>query len=256
MSDSIITISEESVRHEGEQIALAFKEWEARKRAYDKLIEYLLVVGKEDWVPASYVVPEVAGPKASHKTEGLTARNGPTWAGEVLRGLENYPDGATPSELLEVVRQGPMRENALNNPNGIYNAVSRLEKAGEIKRHNGRLFLPNRLDQFMERVHSGEIVDYHGSGDETNSDVLVRVISESDGLEAGEIVEMMSKRGMSAGSVYNTLSKIALKGRVRREGKLYLPVKNEALPEQSESASQITGGEGESSLPNMGSGND
>lgn len=65
----------------------------------------------------------------------------------------------------------------------------------------------------------------------------------------------MSERGMTAGAVYNTLSKVLAKGRVRREGKIYLPLKVEALPEQSESASQITGGEIEPSLPNMGSGN-
>lgn len=253
MSDSIITISEESVRQEGEEIARVSKELEARKLAYDKLIEYLLMIGKEDWVPGFYVMPALPTAKAFPQRGALAASNGPTWAGEVLRGLASCPDGATTGELLEVVRQGPMRENAINNPNGIYNATSKLEKAGEIKRHNGRLFLPDRLEHFMERVRKGEITDYQGSGEETNADMLVRVISESDGLEAGEIVKMMTGSGMSSGIVYNTLSKIFAKGRVRREGKIYLPLKNEALPEQSESASQITGNEIEPSSPNMGS---
>ncbi|WP_027050990.1 hypothetical protein [Mesorhizobium erdmanii] len=251
MSDSIITISAESVFQEGAAIELAEQELEARKLSYAKLLDYLRAIGKEQWIPAIST--------ARLSTQGAGGKKGPspadsgTWTSEVLKALVNYPDGATPGEVLEVLRQGQMGEKATNNPNGLYNATAKLAKAGEIKKHHGRLFLPHQYEAFIELVQTGVREDYHGSGEGTIADMLVRVIGESDGLEAGEIVKVMRERGLSAGSVHNNLSKVVMKGRVRREGKIYLPLKNEALPEQSESASQITDGEIEPSLPNMGS---
>ncbi|TGS45201.1 MULTISPECIES: hypothetical protein [unclassified Mesorhizobium] len=256
MSDSTIVISEDSVRQECEQIMLAFKEWEARKLRFDKMVEFLRAAGKDSWVPASYAM-QAETAETPGKYASLAARNGPTWAGEVLRTLASFPNGATSGELLEVIQKGPFGERATKNPPGIYNTATKLERTGEVKRHNGRLFLPANFDRFMERVRAGEVEDYKGSGAaaETIGDMLVKIIASSDGLEAGEIVKKMGEQDVLPASVYNNLSKIVQKGRVRREGKIYLPLKNEALPEQSESASQITGNEGESSLPNMGSGN-
>jgi Fe2+ or Zn2+ uptake regulation protein len=254
MSDSPITITEESVRKEGAEIEAQAMELAARQDRFLKLADYLRAIGKGAWIPATSVVSLRAQDFAPKK--GITPADSGTWTSEVLRALVNYPEGATQQEVLEVLRQSSFAEKAASNPNGIYNATSNLEKAGKIRKHNGRLFLPHHYERFMELVGSGEVEDYKGNGAESIADVLVKFISEGDGLEAAEIVEKMRERGISPASVYNNLSKIVMKGRVRREAKIYLPVKNEALPEQSESASQITGSEGASSPPNMGSGND
>ena len=257
MSDSPITISEETVRQEGAEIETLAKELAARQDRFLKLVDYLRAIGKEAWVPPSVAITSLAQNVGIRK--GPAPADSGTWPSEMLKALEHYPNGIMSADLVEVLRAGSFRGNVEKNPNGIYNATSNLHRSGQIVKHKGRMFLPHHYETYMERVKRGEISDYKGSGSgRTVADMLVDFIAMHDGVEAGDIVEHMVASGhvASAGPVYNNLSKIAMKGRVRREGKIYLPLKNEALPEQSESASQITGSETETSLPNKDPGNE
>lgn len=255
MSDSgPITISEESVRAESEEIVAMARELSARQLRFAKLLEFLRAMGREEWIPAGVdrIVPPL---QSAHR--GAAAPSPGTWASEILRELEAFPDGIAQLELLEVMKKGPLAARAEQNPNGLYNASSKLEAAGEIVKHKGRIFLPHLFGEFRKRVERGEVEDVtlrHGK--KTSADTLSEFInSQPQGVEAGDIVKEMSARGMSAGVVYNNLSKIVAKNRVRREGKTYLPLNSEAPPAKAEGAFDFTGREGGTSPSNMGSGN-
>ena len=245
MTDSgPITISEETVRKEGEEIALQARELAARQDRYAKLIEYLRAIGKAEWIPVT------AAFTANRATPPETRKGPPpaetgTWTSEIYNALELHQEGKTPVELLGILRTGRIADKAANNPGGIYNAIAKLTKDGKIIKHKGRLFLPAHHEVFMKRVARGETQDYEN--DRTDgpsiSEMMAHFInSRPAGVEAGEVVEHMKEKGFIAGSVYNNLSKIVQKGKVRRDGKLYLPLKNEAPPGDPEGASETTPG--------------
>ena len=235
MTDSgPITITEESVRKEGEEIIAADRELSARKERFVKLAEFLRAAGREDWIPAAISHVAKIAPRGP-----MPASSG-TWASEMLKEMEAYPDGIALIDLLAVMKDGPLAERARQNRNGIYNAASKLEQIGQIVKHNGRVFLPHHFEEFRKRLERGEVEDYKRGpvGGRTAADILTDFISsQPQGLETSDIVKAMSAEGIAPGTVYNNLSKVVSKGRVRREGKLYLPLKDEAPTGEPEGAS-------------------
>ena len=142
-------------------------------------------------------------------------------------------------------------------PEGIYNAIAKMAAKSSVVKHNGKIFAPGVFDEFMERVKRGEIEDAPAERPSISDTMVDFVDQNPNGVEAAEIVKAMKAIGMSPGTVYNNLSKIVAKGRVRREGKLYLPKKNEAPAGEPESASKDIDDEPEElSFLSSGSGND
>lgn len=232
-----ITISEASVREEAEAIERQASELAERKARFGKLLDYLKAVGRDDWIPAA------ARQQTANHVQGPTARSG-TWTSETLIALKNYPNGAMPQEILDILRDGSLAERVESNPNGLYNAVSTLERKAQLVKHRGRLFLPAHFDKYMKRVEAGEIEDFVGGGAKTILDLLAEYVNSQHGVEAAEIVEHMVSNNLvaNAAAVYNNLSKAVLKRRVRKEGKVYLPLKIEAPTGLPEGASQKTPG--------------
>jgi len=83
----------------------------------------------------------------------------------------------------------------------------------------------------------GEVEDLSGterSG--TVSDAVLRFIDlHPEGVKAGDITTAVVAAGSapSTGSVYNVLSKLAARGRVRRSEGVYFPLNEKGLPEGS-----------------------
>lgn len=244
MTDSgAVTITEETVRQEVADIELMANELAARRDRFAKLAGYLRAIGREAWIPAGAEKVTTSAP-----ARGPEIAASGTWGSEMLRELEAFPDGIALVDLLEVMKSGPLAARANQNRNGLYNASSKLELTGQIVKHNGRVFLSHHYEGFKQRVERGEVEDVKWArpglkaGVKTATDTLTEYISsQPQGVEAGDVVEaMMKEHGMASGTVYNNLSKIVAKNRVRREGKIYLPLNSEAPAGEPESASEVT----------------
>lgn len=227
MSDTQqIVLSKEAVRKEWAAVLEAERQARVLRERFSLLAGYLRLTGNEDWVPVE-AAAAIGPPKM-----GRTKAERGTWTSEIMILLEDRADGIETGDLKTALSEGPMSERAHSSPNAFYNALSKLESQGVVKKYKGRVFTTARLDDFLARVERGEVQDLAGrSGAGTIVDALADVVAmHPEGISPRDVVKAVESQGVAAGSVYNNLTKAMMKNRIRREGKLYFPPNEKGPP--------------------------
>lgn len=233
-----IVLTREGVREEWEEVRKIERAAAERRARFTHLAQYLVGVGNSDWVPSE------AAPVGEHFKKGKPRAESGTWTSEILLIVEKEPDGVEMGRIRELLAKGVMAGKMLQNPNGFYNGVKRLEDLGNVVRYKGRVFTTEHMADFLARVERGEVAEPDGrAGSRTIIDMLADFINHRpEGMTAREMVRAMEEEGMASGSVYNNLSKAVNKNRIRREGNRYYPLKENEPPQDTGSGSE-TGGD-------------
>lgn len=224
-SDSEFVISREKIVAQWAAVLDAERVAREARERFDVTAAFLRAQGLGDWIPA-----EPPGMREERR-KGKKPQKSGTWTSEVLAILDAHPDGIMSTQLRERLAETSMAPKLHANPNGYYNAVSLLQKQGEIFKYGSRLVAKQHHDAYLKKVENGDIAD---ADDERQGTVLHRLTTfvngQPDGIGAGDIVKAMEAEGMNSGSVYNNLSKAVFKKRISRRGKLYFPLFNENGP--------------------------
>lgn len=141
--------------------------------------------------------------------------------------LDEADNGLTLSELSAALKESPLREKFMNNPNAVYTAVGRLVEREKAFREGRLVYAPKAY----ARLKAGEITNRNANLSElTVQDMILAVVGEAGkGLTSGEILDAI--RNKDAGQAarfdvrpqigYNAISRLARKGKLRRDGKFY-----------------------------------
>jgi len=142
-------------------------------------------------------------------------------------------------DLRAGIDLGPLSERLRTSDKGLYGAMSKLESAGEIVRHNGRMFDPAVLDEFKRRVAAGEIEDVAPpvapERPSPMGDAIVSFINTHPfGVEGGEIAahlksipQFTSVVTKNKTAAYNVIKRLLDRGKIRKVGTQYLPLEKE-----------------------------
>ncbi|HEY9012021.1 MAG TPA: hypothetical protein VIN06_13480 [Devosia sp.] len=238
-SGQAIVISPDTVRKKADEVAALEKKAAAAKQELAAMVTLVRLSGHGDWVtPQIDLIFKTGDSVTLVEFKNLASREG-SWTFEIGRVLANADKGLTLSEIKEALQQTHLAERTRTNPNGFYNGVDRLEKAGEVVKYKGRVFATARYEEFMERVKRGEVEDLSGEDDkQTIAAALVDIISRHpNGIVAGDIVAEASKPPISASaaSVYNNLSKVYARKLVRRDSGTYYPLNEMGRSQNTES---------------------
>jgi len=231
-----IVLTPDGIRKRVEDQKALEKQAAEGRAGLEMLFGYLRLVGKSHWIPEG-AETATDSEKGGHRTHRDESRI--TWTSEIVRALGQHPEGATNDNVREIIRVGPIGDRLRTNPNGYYTGVKRLEESGDLVRYKGRLFTRHLYDAFAEKVRRGEIGDISDDEQLNTAGILVAYINQHpEGIIPKQAVKDLEFQGVSQGAIYNTLSKIAVKGRVRREGGKYYPLNNEAPSGHPEGASK------------------
>lgn len=229
-----IVISPATVRQKADEVAALERRVAAAREELSHLVAFLKAAGRADWIPDNLIIVSAAANQRAVLPGKARAEHG-TWTSEIRHILDKAPNGMTFEHIKLALEETPLADRLTSNPNGFYNGVSILEKRGEAAKYKGRVFTVPLLDAFKERVRAGEIEDLSGKeGAITVSEAAVELINQHpNGIKARDLTEALvrAKAAPSAGSVYNVLSKLATRGRVRRSEGVYYPLKENGPPE-------------------------
>lgn len=249
MTDSgqSIVISPGTIRQKADEVSALEKQAEAARKELNLLVAYLKAVGREEWVPSDLRSADAVftqGGTVMITQAKYGSREG-SWTGEIGTVLARYPEGATYAEIKAGLEDSVIGARLKSNPAGFYNGVDRLIKYGEAVKYKGRVFSTPHHEAFLERVRRGEAPDLSGEeGKQTVGGALVEVIDRHpEGITPGEIIAEANRLALNIApnTVYNTLSKILLAERVRRDSGKYYPLNEMGRSQVTESSPDAGG---------------
>lgn len=104
--------------------------------------------------------PEVEGDEEDDASDPASLVSSPdkmTWVEAVTRWVSSEPHGITHAELRDLMMQSEFGERFKVSEKGYYNALSRLQRRGTIKKYRGRLYSEGTLAAYLKDVEAGRI---------------------------------------------------------------------------------------------------
>lgn len=163
---------------------------------------------------------------------------GLTWTGVIKEIVEKSPIGLSHPELREAVRKTPLGERLEASEKSYYGAVGKLADSKLLVRHNGRIYSPEALNQFLRDVAAGKAVDKPvvtgGQRSPMGEAVKVFLKTREFGAISGEISKELSKSPDFEAAIrknktflYNVLARLIAREEVVKKGERYLLAKEE-----------------------------
>jgi hypothetical protein len=189
----------------------------ARVMVIDDQLRAIEVLTGESLVPAGALQP-------------LAPRQDPTTLPEmVIHSLGMRLGGKTAREIVGDFAGTPFETRHANNPNGLYNTLSRLVASNRIARHNGRYYLPETLASIERGELQEEMAEGEGVEGTSVPDLILRVLSaHPTGINARGVMralrnipEGLERLERNSQVAYAALSRMVQNGVIVRDGSIY-----------------------------------
>jgi hypothetical protein len=156
------------------------------------------------------------------------------WTDTILEIVERNSLGVTTSELKVEILNTHLGERLQQTGTAFYGAIKKLKERKKIVSHNGRLYTPSTLSQFIKVTGSQALEDNGSNRSSPTKDAIIRFLERkgSATAPAAEIMRMLRQNGkeINNASLYNLLSKMTKRGElVKANGAYTLPVGRASL---------------------------
>lgn len=156
-----------------------------------------------------------------------------TFTAAVHEVVRDASEGIAPWEVKRIIGEGPLGVRLDKSDKAFYNAVSRLAGRGSIIRHNGKLFFPEKLESFLERVAAGLAFDKEAKPPTAHSpmgEAIKAIVAEQPGVKGGEIIRKLKQNPEFAAALtphtngaFNIIARLVSRGQISRVGRDYYP---------------------------------
>lgn len=172
----------------------------------------------------------------------------PTWAFEIIRVLKAAGGPLSYDELRDEIDEGPLQGDFERSTKGFYNAVTRLQKNSEIKKHSDRLFLLSDYKKYIKGVEDGSVtplepIRTHIDRSPMGAEILSFVNQNPSGVLGKDVIEHLRSdkrfceqltKNTSGG--YNVIARLVERNEIRRENSILYPFNENGEPAGSPEA--------------------
>lgn len=161
-----------------------------------------------------------------------TGSNG-TFVSAVRDAVYTASEGIAVWELKRTIADGPLGARLDKSDKGFHHAVSRLTGRGIIVRHNSKLFSPDGLRKFLERVAAGLSVDSEAKTPMAYSpmgEAVKKIVSDQPGIAGGELIRKLKQDPEFAAALnphttgaYNVIARLVSRGQISKRDREYYP---------------------------------
>jgi len=153
---------------------------------------------------------------------------------DAARSVVHWHERGVASHVLRgIVAASPLGDRLRVSDKGYYNAVNRLQKRGEIEKHNGRFFYPNSLLAYKEAVSRGEMDDAPPKPPQSYSpmgEAVEAMVNAQPGIPISEVVSNLQADPKFSDSLserttvaYNVVARLRKRKKIEKRGKGLFP---------------------------------
>jgi len=154
-------------------------------------------------------------------------------------------------ELREIIEQTELGPKLTESDKGFYHAISRLAARGELVKHNGWLFVPDRYKSYMSEVELGlrsdEAAPTHSTRRSPLADAIKRALAEAGEMTSSEVIDYLiaipefeESLTQNKTGAYNVLSRLVGRGELVKDGGTYsLPSAEKKMTSQPDDGEVI-----------------
>lgn len=206
-------------------------------RRLERTRELLREIGRLTGDPAKR--RETASPIV--QTTPTRRRGKVSWTREISRILRENAGPVGFRELRAEIERGPLAERMARSDKGFYGAVGKLEKRGDLVKYKGWLFDPGAFRTFQHELAAGMRDDLEDKTHQRSSPMGNRILEilsrHPNGIESKRLVEELKRDPAfadvikrNATSAYNVFTRLVKRGEIRKEGRVYYPLKENDPP--------------------------
>lgn len=203
-----------------EQIAEELEKLQRQLEAEDKWFEAIKLIVPHDLL--SSIEEAVAGAKEGPEKVSI-------WRQAVADALAAADFGMLPKDVALFIKEhgsAEAKERIVRNPNGVYNALYRMHKDGQIVRHGDKFY---RIDLYEDLLASGELDD--DADDRGSSGVnafILSLVGEWDRVLPRDVIAKLREHEEYSKRVernpqygYSALARLVRQGRLEKDGAYY-----------------------------------